>query len=183
MLISRWKAPATPVGEVSWEGGVLGGKVWPLEEMALRGAKLGDWEGVRSWVPKAQLIILTDAVLLFHSLSLVVPICGFLSLTFIFTSWPWFLLCTSSSMAHSMDLAHERDSGALALYRSLQKTDTSADWKCCQALKNQCQATGPLGAHANTHLCNGFFPNCRRRCRIIRPLASLVSGCCPHHKH
>lgn len=135
MLISRWKAPATPVGEVSWEGGVLGGKVWPLEEMALRGVKLGDWEGVRSWVPKAQLIILAYAVLLFHSLSLVVPICGFLSLTFIFTSWPWFLLCASSSMAHSVDLAHERDSGALALYRSLQKTDTSADWKCCQALK------------------------------------------------
>lgn len=60
-----WKAPATPVGEKSWEGGILGEEVWPIEEMILRGVKLGDWEGVKSLVPKAQLIILTDVVLLF----------------------------------------------------------------------------------------------------------------------
>lgn len=64
-----------------------------------------------------------------------------------------------------------------------QRTHTSDDWKCCQALKNQCQAGRPLSSHSNTHLCHGSFPHYTRGWRIIRPLASLVSGCCPHHKY
>jgi len=38
------------------------------------------WDGIRSSVSKAQLVILTSVVLLFCSLSLFEPICGFLSL-------------------------------------------------------------------------------------------------------
>lgn len=187
MFISKWKAPATPVSEMSWKGGVLGEGVWPLEEMALRGSKLEGWEGVRSLMPQVWFVSWTDAVFCF----VVFPcLCSFLaSNLFHFNLLPLnFTLCFIQHCARCGSSLWKRIQGTGIIQIIPNCSRRLTDWKLLteNTAKHRKIIFRPedhLVSYLNTHHCNCFFSDGKRRCRIIRTLASLVCRCCPHNKY